>query len=281
MELLQLRYFFESSKNENFTKTAEKYWVPTSSVSAAVKRLEEELGCRLFDRQNNRIILNENGKLLQSSLCAIFDELEYAVGTLKKPLAPSPEIKILLLSMRETATNVMIEFVKKNPHIHFHAIYDAEEQSPDNFDLIIDKDNGKYPEHEKVELASFQICFKAAQGSPLIGKELTMQDLRHQRFITMENDSDLSSALFQSCKSVGFYPNVVVKTNSPDCYKKCTQRELGISLWRKYSEPSKDGLISLNVIDFQMRQTMYLYYKKGITNQYLKEFIHFLKTNIS
>ena len=31
MELLQLRYFYESAKNENFAKTAEKYMVPASS----------------------------------------------------------------------------------------------------------------------------------------------------------------------------------------------------------------------------------------------------------
>ena len=46
MELLQLRYFYESAKNENFAKTAEKYMVPASSISASVKRLEEELGCQ-------------------------------------------------------------------------------------------------------------------------------------------------------------------------------------------------------------------------------------------
>ena len=57
MELLQLRYFFDSSKNESFAKTAQKYMVPPSSVSASVKRLESELGCRLFDRQSNRIKL--------------------------------------------------------------------------------------------------------------------------------------------------------------------------------------------------------------------------------
>ena len=49
MELLQLRYFFDSAKTESFAKTAEKYMVPASSVSASVKRLEKELGCKLFE----------------------------------------------------------------------------------------------------------------------------------------------------------------------------------------------------------------------------------------
>ena len=42
MEMLQLRYFYESAQNESFAKTAEKYMVPTTSVSASVKRLEKE-----------------------------------------------------------------------------------------------------------------------------------------------------------------------------------------------------------------------------------------------
>ena len=40
MELLQLQYFYDTSKTENFAKTAEKYLVPPSSVSASVKRLD-------------------------------------------------------------------------------------------------------------------------------------------------------------------------------------------------------------------------------------------------
>lgn len=47
MEFLQLRYFYESAQNENFAKTAEKFMVPASSVSASVKRLEQELGVEL------------------------------------------------------------------------------------------------------------------------------------------------------------------------------------------------------------------------------------------
>ena len=43
MEILQLRYFFESAKNESFTKTAEKFMVPPSSVSASVRLLENSL----------------------------------------------------------------------------------------------------------------------------------------------------------------------------------------------------------------------------------------------
>jgi hypothetical protein len=48
MEFLQLRYFYENAKNKSFALTAKKHMVPTSSVSAAIKRLETELGTKLY-----------------------------------------------------------------------------------------------------------------------------------------------------------------------------------------------------------------------------------------
>ena len=61
MEMLQLRYFFLSAKNQNFSATAKMFDVPTTAVSSSVRRLEEELGCKLFDRTHNRIMLNAKG----------------------------------------------------------------------------------------------------------------------------------------------------------------------------------------------------------------------------
>ena len=72
MELLQLRYFYETAQTESIAKTAERHLVPASSVSASIKRLEDELGFKLFDRQSNRIVLNENGKNFQRTCMTIF-----------------------------------------------------------------------------------------------------------------------------------------------------------------------------------------------------------------
>jgi len=62
MELLQLKYFCDAAKTQNFSQTAKKFMVPPSDISQTVKRLEKELGVALFSRHANRIVLNENGK---------------------------------------------------------------------------------------------------------------------------------------------------------------------------------------------------------------------------
>ena len=94
--------------------------------------------------------------------------------------------------------------------------------------------------------------------------------------ITMEEENELDSTLFENCKKASFYPNIVIRTNDPIYYKYCTQEGLGISLWRKYKTPQSDGLVNLSVKDLQARQTMYLYYKRNEANEQVKDFIHFL-----
>ena len=82
MEFLQLRYFYESAKNKSFALTAKKHMVPTSSVSASVKRLENEIGTQLFDRSSNRITLNEKGFVLFETIDEIFNKLDETLSAI-------------------------------------------------------------------------------------------------------------------------------------------------------------------------------------------------------
>ena len=277
MELLQLRYFYESAKNGSFAKTAQDHIVPASSVSASIKRLEDELGCKLFIRQSNRIQLNERGKILQRSCMAIFEELDNTVKSIKNTPEELPEIRLLILSLRERMMNAMLNFQNQHPEIRFNTTFNEHDADPSEFDVIIDKDIEKYNEYKKIELCSYQLCFRAAEGSPLIGRELTMRDLRHQPFVTMETENELNSVLYECCAAAGFYPNVVMHTNDQQCYKYFTQAGLGISLWRKYNTPASEKMVNLEVLDFHARQTICLYYKSPVLSPTLASFIDFLR----
>ena len=52
----QIKAFVEAARLLNFTKAAEKLYVPQSQVSRAIAALEDELGVVLFDRENSRSI---------------------------------------------------------------------------------------------------------------------------------------------------------------------------------------------------------------------------------
>lgn len=279
MEILQLRYFYESARQESFAKAAEKYMVPATSVSASVKRLEKELGCELFHRSCNRISLNDNGKRLLTSLSKIFDELDQTVNSLTSATTDTREIKMLVRAMRNVITDRIIEYKTKHPHIAFKTVFDFRETNIEHYDIIIDEETNRYPDYEKQALYTTQIALRVASGSPLCGKKLTLKQLSRQPFISIGEQNGLHRILIESCKKAGFTPNIVVQSNDLLCLKKFIEAGVGIGLSRKYEESTlSPGIEHLDVTDFNVKQTICCYYKKQDAYGNVEHFINFLKS---
>lgn len=276
MELLQLRYFYESSLTENFAKTAEKHWVPASSISASIKRLEDELGCKLFDRKSNKISLNENGKKLQRALCSMFEELDGVIKELSEKSEEQTQIRMLVKSLRSSITNVIIKYRESHPETTFKTYYGVEKY--DNFDIVIDEYSEDLNGYDKFELISTPIYVRAPKGNPLLNKPLKMIDLRHQPFVTMGEHTNLHKMLLRACKNAGFTPNIVLETNDTNCYHKSLINGIGLTLSRVRGET--DNTNSLNVVDFNERQTIYAFYKRAKIKSSAMDFIKFLKENL-
>lgn len=79
MDLLQLRYFQEVAYSQHLTKSAEKLMISRPSLSAAISRLEHELGIQLFDRKGRGIQLNEHGKVFLNYVDEILGTLDHAI----------------------------------------------------------------------------------------------------------------------------------------------------------------------------------------------------------
>ncbi len=279
MELLQLRYFFESAKNENFAKTAEKYMVPATSVSASVKRLEKELGTELFHRSSNRIALNDNGKKLRQSLSIIFNELDQTVDSLTTHGTDTREIKMLVRAMRGEITDFIIEYKTKHPHIAFKTVFDFDETDFQKYDIIIDELSGNYPQYEKIHLYTTKIRLKVSSQSPLCRKKLTLKQLADQPFVSIGENNSMHKILMNACQKAGFTPNIIVQSNDLQCNRKFVKSGVGIGLSREYplAKPSH-GVEYLDVADFNESQAVYGYYKKDSAYGNVEHFLNFLKS---
>lgn len=125
MHIEQLRYFTQIHKFGSINRVAEQAHTSPQAISASIKRLEEELDCRLFIREGTKnLTLSPHGKLLLNGAEDILRILEETTNklnalTLSETLLPTTEqIDIFVspaidLSITPTAIDL---FLQKNPH---------------------------------------------------------------------------------------------------------------------------------------------------------------------
>jgi DNA-binding transcriptional LysR family regulator len=73
MELRQVKYFLALSRELNFTRAAERSNVTQPTLTAAIKKLEEELGGPLVHRERNRTHLTQLGQMVLPFLEQVYE----------------------------------------------------------------------------------------------------------------------------------------------------------------------------------------------------------------
>ena len=278
MELLQLRYFLESAKNENFSKTAELYSVPTTSVSAAIHRLENEIGVRLFDRSANRIRLNAAGRNLYMTLSESLRNLDETISELSVRNSDSRKIRILVRGVRRRLTKYLTEYAKKHPQVPFSVFFYSRNTSPSDYDIIIDGLEKNYPEFTKFELCKSKFVVKASKACPLVGKELTFSDLRNWNFVTTGEDGYTHNALLKNAKKSGFSPKITATCNDVECFEAMIASGLWLAIAVYYPTEYNPNIVPLNVLDFSEESSLCCYYREADYYGNMKSIIDYLRS---
>ncbi|MDO4555156.1 MAG: LysR family transcriptional regulator [Lachnospiraceae bacterium] len=114
-------YIFNAvARTGNISRASKELFISQPAISKAIKKLESNLGTRLFIRGSRGVILSEEGRLLYEHTKNAFLEIEEGEASLKR--RSTFEIGQISLGTSTSLCRFVLlpylkEFVKKHPHI--------------------------------------------------------------------------------------------------------------------------------------------------------------------
>jgi len=120
MELRQLKVFLEVVRQGGFTRAAERLHIAQPAVSIAIRKLEEELGLTLLNRQEKRVTLTAEGESLLRHAEGILEECaaaEAEMAELRGLTAGQVRIGIPPMMSSYYFPRIIAEFRQRYPHL--------------------------------------------------------------------------------------------------------------------------------------------------------------------
>lgn len=280
MEILQLRYFCESAMTESFSKTAQKYMVPASSVSASVRRLEQEIGTELFIRTGNRITLNENGKRFFEMVNNTLTQLNVAVNTISQQFAQKQTISVLARCTRETLVLWTVRFYRQYPSVSFQFAFDDRPENYDNYDIIVSSPTDGLEDYASFLWRKFLIRVEVLDTDPLCRGPVTLRQLCDRAYVTTNSQRGAFQVFAKACERQGFSPKVFLECDDYDCRTIALKSGLclGLNLASQNEASRTGGMQFLTVTDFNEELTINVYYKKEKYEGKVKSFLDLLES---
>lgn len=232
MELLQLKYFKDAAKYENFSTAAKKNFVPQPSISKAVKTLEEELGVPLFERVGKKIFLNDNGHYLYDNAAKIFNILDDCTEHFSHYRSSIINVYIQEGSFFIPMLTADFTLKHNNTTINYSTVSEVLHTKKSPFDftfMAMQQDMSKY-DYEL--LLEDDIVLLVSDQHPLADKDMVkLADLKEENFITYYNTISHRILSDRLCQQVGhFQPHYIYETHDEYIVLHLVSKNMGVTL---------------------------------------------------
>lgn len=279
MELQQLQYFLVAAKYEHITKAANSLHIAQPALSQSIKRLEAELGVKLFDRKKGGIILSDSGRLLLKELKPIMKSLDSLPKKLKDTARKQHQtIHLNVLAASILVTNCIIEYKAKHPEVNFQFV---QSRSTTDYDLSI---TATLPRRNPAanQILLEENFFLAVPASSVYAKyeEIELQEVAEEGFIVMADTRPIRSICDQFCLEAGFTPDIIFESMSFEAVRSLISAGLGVGFWPEYSwesaEPSKN-VVLLPIKSPECKRDIIITYNQQYSDSpIVKDFYKFL-----
>ncbi|NJC35202.1 DNA-binding transcriptional LysR family regulator [Sphingomonas jejuensis] len=237
MELRQLRQFVAVADAMSFRKAAAMLNMAQPPLSVSVRKLEEELGVRLFDRNTRAVALTDAGQALLPTARAIVEQaasLKAAAGQMAAGSAGLIRLGFIGSAVRDLLPRIIGDYRAERPGVELkleesttQAILDAVEGGGLDAGLV----RTPLPHARTVRLHRLEedrLCLAMPAG--WTGTEDGLAAAAERPFILYPEWSALHMATLNACQEAGFLPRVVQTAAQIETIFSLVSGEIGVAL---------------------------------------------------
>jgi len=274
MELGELRVFLTVAAERSFSRAAMKLHRTQPAVSQSIRRVEDALGERLFDRATKDATLTEAGRLLREyadRLLRLSEEAESAVRDLKDLRRGR-----VLIGANEASVHAVLPLIARfrdaHPLVHvdvrrIHARQLGAEVAQGSLDFGVMTFQPAEPGLRAVVLGHDELVMLVHPSSPLAERhEVTLAECARQTVIAHNDPSHVRERVLRMFEQHHIPANILVSLPSLEGIKRAVAMQLGVALLPRRcaeAEIERGELVALQVPEVRLRRQIRLIYRKA------------------
>jgi DNA-binding transcriptional LysR family regulator len=286
ISLRQLQIFISITQQKTITLAAEELFLSKAAVSMALAELEKQLGQRLFDRVNHRLILNQEGQ----KLLPLADELLYRARDIEQLFDHGNRLSgQLRIGASDTIGNQVAPYLLSDFRQQFQhtsqALFISNStlicQKLVDYELDIGLIEGKtiHPELISKQFSQDEMCIICTPHHPLVGKEnIRLSNLEHSAWILREAGSGSREFFLRTVAPRLEFWQEAFELNTTESLINSVSAGLGLACLSKLSAKAalQDGRVCRLQLPLDMRRRFWLLvHKEKYQSPLLKHFIQF------
>ncbi len=261
MDIKDLRAFYAVVEEGNISHAAMRLNVTQSVISRQMKRLEESLGVRLFERGNRQIRLTDAGRAFHLRTENILGLLDGAIDELQNiegGAAGTIKIGTITTSGAFILPRLIAKFNEQFPNVKFE-LWEADGSrifellDSRIIDIAITRTQAADDIYASIVLSGEPLMIIMRSVAPIgdANETVRLAELKDTPLIVPLR---WQSALIDSCRRLGFNPNIVCVTRSSIMDLLFVRQKMGVAILPAFAldMTSGDDLIAKRLIEPEM-----------------------------
>jgi DNA-binding transcriptional LysR family regulator len=222
LEFRQLEYFLAVSKLNSFTLAANTLFVTQPTITTAIRSLEDELGIKLFDRSQKRIVLTAEGEVFLTHVQHVMANVSTALSEMNDlKVLGRGFVKIVVspLLMPNFFPGVYVAFKREFPSLEIH----IREESFRTSQKLLDNDEVDFafmptpkntPAIDVIKLLSAKFMLYVSKEHPRARSTICkITDLQDEPLVICGEDSYVQEIISHECTRYACTPKMLYSSN--------------------------------------------------------------------